>query len=131
MLPVPGFTVLPSTTAACLQYAVLPNAIFCCRPRMNVSSKAWLPHPTPNPQWGVGRGSHALLQTFILGLKKNTAFGSTAYRRHAANRHMEASRLVFPSISFDFLKKTKESASQALLPRGRGIAYVEQPQQQQ
>ena len=59
-----------------------------------------------------------MLQTFILGLKKNTAFGSTAYCRHAANRHMEASRLVFPLISFDFLKKTKESASQALLPRG-------------
>ena len=43
-----------SLFAACLHYAVLPNAVFCCRPRMNVSSKAWLPHPTPNPQWGVG-----------------------------------------------------------------------------
>ena len=78
------------------------------------------PHP-PTVGWGVGWGSHALLQTFILGLKKNTAFGSTAYCRHAANRHMEASRLVFSLISFDFLKKTKESASQALLPNWRGI----------
>ena len=38
---------------------------------------------------------------------------------------MEASRLNFPSISFDFLKKTKESACQALLPNWRGIPYVE------
>ena len=43
-----------SLFAACLDYAVLPNAVFCCRPRMNISSKAWLPHPTPDPQWGVG-----------------------------------------------------------------------------
>ena len=45
-----------SLFAACLHYAVLPNAVFCCRPRMNVSSKAWLPHPTPQPTvggWGV------------------------------------------------------------------------------
>ena len=40
--------------AACLQYAVLPNAVFFFRPRMNVCNKAWLPHPTPNPQWGGG-----------------------------------------------------------------------------
>ena len=42
--------------AACVQYAVLPNAVFYCRPRMNVCSKAWLPHPTPQPTvggWGV------------------------------------------------------------------------------
>ena len=43
-----------SLLGACLHYAVLPNAVFYCRPRMNVSSKAWLPHPTPNPQWGAG-----------------------------------------------------------------------------
>jgi len=42
--------------AACLQYAVLPNAVFFFRPRMNVCNKAWLPHPTPQPTvggWGV------------------------------------------------------------------------------
>ena len=32
--------------------------------------------------------------------------------------------LVFPSISFDFCKKTKESACQALLSNWRGIPYV-------
>merc|ERR1711965_495054 len=82
-----------------------------------------IPPTPPTVGWGVGWGSHALLQTCILGLKKNTAFGSTAYCRHAANRHMEASRLVFPLISFDILKKTKESASQALLPNWRAIPY--------
>ena len=55
-----------SLFAACVHYAVLPNAVFYCRPRMNVSSKAWLPHPTPQPTvggWGVyglcggGRGA--------------------------------------------------------------------------
>ena len=37
---------------------------------------------------------------------------------------MEALMLVFPLISFDFLKKTKESACQALLPNRRGFPYV-------
>ena len=45
-----------SLFAACVHYAVLPNAVFYCRPRMNVSSRAWLAHPTPQPTvggWGV------------------------------------------------------------------------------
>ena len=60
-----------SLFAACLHYAMLPNAVFSCRTKMSVSSKAWLPHPTPNPQWGgggyppplkmVGMASHAWL----------------------------------------------------------------------
>ena len=31
-----------SLFGACLHYAVLSNALFCCRPNMNVSSKTWL-----------------------------------------------------------------------------------------
>ena len=41
-----------SLFAACLHYAVLSNAVFCCRPRMNSGSKACLSNPTPNPQRG-------------------------------------------------------------------------------
>ena len=43
-----------SLFAACLHYAVLSNAVFCCRPRMNSSSKACLSNPTPQPTAGGG-----------------------------------------------------------------------------
>ena len=82
------------------------------------------PPPLPTVGWEMGWGSHTLLLTFILGLQQNTAFGSTAQCRRAANRDMVASKHVFPSISFDFLKKTKETACQARLSNWRGIPYV-------
>ena len=47
-----------SLFAACLHYAVLPNAIFCCRPKMNVSSKTLLFHPSPHPTVGGGGDTH-------------------------------------------------------------------------
>ena len=72
--------------AACLHHAVLPNAIFCCRPRMNVSGKAWLPHPTPNPQWGHG-GYTVYPPVGGGGGSVDWDIYGSAYRRPPPNRH--------------------------------------------
>ena len=108
---VPGSLVPPP-----VQTVYLPPTPHC---GLGVGEIPLMVCPSP-PRCGLGGGvgQACLPATIHPGPATEYCIRQHRVCRHAANRDMEASVLAFPLISFDFLKKTEESACQALVPPG-------------